>query len=228
MVLMTKNLSSLYWLWIPVIFMIVQIFFEIFISGQSLSLLLSEEGPHEFTQFLFVLAGFFVAVNILFKLSYTKQKFLIAWVGLAALCCLYIAGEEVSWGQHFLQWSTPEYWTHINDQGETNLHNTSSWFDQKPRLILLIGSVVGGLVIPALQRFKPNILPARFNIIYPPAILGVTAVLALGVNLSDKIAEALSGESILVRGSEIEELYLFYFVLLYLVILRRRVIRGNL
>jgi len=102
------------------------------------------------------------------------------------------------------------------------LHNTSSWLDQKPRLILLIGSVTGGLIIPFLQRFKPSVLPKKFEIIYPPAILGVTAALAVSVNLIDKIFELFTKFPILSRGSEVEELYLFYFVLLYLIVLRRR------
>ncbi|MCB9982820.1 MAG: hypothetical protein H6861_03965 [Rhodospirillales bacterium] len=50
----------------------------------------------------------------------------------------------------------------MNDQNETNLHNISSRFDQKPRLILLVGVVVGGLIIPALQHFKSKRVPQIF------------------------------------------------------------------
>ncbi len=43
---------------------------------------------------------------------------------IGALGSLYIAGEEMSWGQHFFHWNTPEYWAEVNRQQETNLHNT--------------------------------------------------------------------------------------------------------
>ena len=72
-------------------------------------------------------------------------------------------GGGDSWGQHFLGWESSEFWQDINDQSETNLHNTSSWLDQKPRLILEIGVMVGGIVIPLLIKFKKGLLPARFN-----------------------------------------------------------------
>ena len=50
--------------------------------------------------------------------------------------CLYIAGEEMSWGQHFFHWNTPEYWAEVNRQEETNLHNTYAIFEKTPRSIL--------------------------------------------------------------------------------------------
>ncbi|MCB9981857.1 MAG: hypothetical protein H6860_05620 [Rhodospirillales bacterium] len=61
----------------------------------------SESGPHEFFEFIFVGAAFFVAVSTLTKLKYPQQKWLCAWVSLAAICCFYVAGEEVSWGSIF-------------------------------------------------------------------------------------------------------------------------------
>jgi hypothetical protein len=40
-----------------------------------------------------------------------------------------------SWGQHFFQWKTPEYWAIVDRQEETNLHNTHPAFEQWPRAI---------------------------------------------------------------------------------------------
>jgi hypothetical protein len=37
---------------------------------------------------------------------------------------LFVVGmEEISWGQTYLQWATPESWAAINSQQETTLHN---------------------------------------------------------------------------------------------------------
>jgi hypothetical protein len=41
----------------------------------------------------------------------------------AALACLGIAGEEISWGQRLVGWTTPEALGGVNVQDETNLHN---------------------------------------------------------------------------------------------------------
>ena len=43
-----------------------------------------------------------------------------------ALMCAFIALEEVSYGQHIFHWQTPDYFSSVNLQGETNLHNLSS------------------------------------------------------------------------------------------------------
>lgn len=223
---MNDKLHFFFWLWVPILMGIAQIILENVVSPDLLAELHSETGPHEFIEFLFIFAAFLVAVFTIIKMN-KQNKYLIVWVGLAAICCLYVAGEEISWGQHLLKWSTPEYWAQINDQHETNFHNTSSWLDQKPRLLLLLGVVVGGLIMPFLQKFKPGFLPKKFEIIYPPACLGVISAFALMVNLGDKISEAIQGVGIMARSSEVEELYLFYFVLLYLIILRRRILQQK-
>lgn len=216
-----KNLSSLWWLWVPVAGMIAQMLMEVFLSRDTLAALHTENGPHEWLQFLLMFAAFLVACRFLFILSWQKQPLMAAWLLLAALCCFYVAGEEISWGQHVMQWSTPEEWTHINDQQETNLHNTSDWLDQKPRLVLLIGVVVGGLLIPLLQKIRPGWLPRRFKAFYPPKELSFIALLIAVFHLLEKCL-SMAGIYIFTRFSEVEEVYMFYFVLLYLIALGQR------
>jgi len=216
------SLPKLYWLWVPIFIIIAQIAIEILIPPQYLPAIHSEGGPHETLQFLFAVFGLIYALKCLKSLWPEKPPFLMAWVICFCIGCAYIAGEEVSWGQHIFEWGTSDFWSDINDQNETNLHNTSSWLDQKPRLILFMGTIVGGLIIPALAKFKPSALSQKFAIIYPPAILGVTAACALLIKIIDKAQDHLD-ENLLTRPSEVEELYLFYFVMLYLVILYRRI-----
>lgn len=181
----------------------------------------SEGGPHETLQFIFMAIALIIAITALIKIK-GQNLWLTVWVGIAALASFYVAGEEVSWGQHIFDWGTPEFWTGVNDQNETNFHNTSSWLDQKPRLVLLIGTITGGLIIPALAKWKPSTLPQKFTIIYPPATLAVTAAFAVLIKIIDKAQDHLD-DNLLTRAAEIEELYLYYFVLLYLVVLLKRV-----
>ncbi|MDB2683124.1 hypothetical protein N9Z27_02610 [Alphaproteobacteria bacterium] len=215
-----------WWLWLPITVGIAQIILELTLPSGVLAELHSETGPHEFFEFILMFAGLIVALLTLKKLDIPDNKLLAGWLGLAALSCFYVAGEEVSWGQHFMNWSTPEYWLHINDQGETNLHNTSSWLDQKPRLILELGVLVGGLIIPLLLRFKPKTLPQQFAIFYPTVQFIPLAIMIFTVKMSEKVAEVMD-VTLFERASEIEELYIFYFVLLYLIVLRRRVLQQQ-
>jgi hypothetical protein len=216
---MKANISPIYWLWIPVIVMAVQIALELSLPGDTLSVLLSENGPHETLQAIVMVIALFVAVKALLSPS-VKDKFLKAWFGLAAICCFYVAGEEVSWGQHIWDWATPDYWKHVNDQEETNIHNTSSWFDQKPRLILLLGIVGGAVIAPVLQKYNLLKLPEKINLIMPSPKLAVIALLVVIPQLAEKFFE-LFDIAIFARFSEVQELYMFYFVLIYLIMLSK-------
>lgn len=223
MIAQSQTLPTILWAGIPALIILSQILIETLVPHQYLSALHSENGPHESLQFVFAFLALIYAFRCLFRLIPQKQPLLIAWVTCFCLSCAYIAGEEISWGQHIFEWGTPEFWSSVNDQDETNLHNTSSWLDQKPRLILLIGIVVGGLIIPLMQRLKSKYLPQKITIIYPPAILSVTAICAIGIKIVDFIDKHFINAVVLSRGSEVEELFMFYFVLLYLIILHARI-----
>lgn len=213
------TLPSLVWLIIPIAFIVIEAILELSLPRQTLDPMLSEGGPHEFLQFIFAAAAFLVAFKTLFDVKEPLQRI---WILCAALGCFYIAGEEISWGQWVFGWVTPEFWTAVNDQHETNLHNTSAWLDQKPRLLLFIGIIVGGLVIPAVRRWCPEKLPRKFEIFYPSDVVIVTA---LGVTIPYLVQETAEFFKfpLFVRVSEVQELYMYYFLLIYLLDFRRRV-----
>lgn len=84
--------------------------------------LLRENGPFELIGF----AGCIASVPMFLKAAalYRRHDVLrAAWLVLLALGFFFIGMEEISWGQHFLGWSTPVGLA--NEQGETNLHNMS-------------------------------------------------------------------------------------------------------
>ncbi len=223
---MTKepSIDKLWWLGLPLFFICGQILIEIFVPKDLKPALHSEWGPHETLQTLFIILAFLVAVATLFKVDWKTDKPRGLWIALAAICCFYVAGEEISWGQQILQWDTPAYWSTLNDQNETNLHNTSAWLDQKPRLLLFIGIVVGGIIVPALRRWKPEALPARYEKIYPPVCLVVPALGVAVPYLVQEIVEHITGHGLFHRVSELQELFMYYFVFLYLIALRFRII----
>ncbi len=210
------------WLIVPIIIIIAQAGFEIFLPYDQLQAMHTEGGLIEIMQSVFLAFAFVIAVAGTIRVDWSAKKLVGVWFAIATFCTFYVSGEEISWGQHILNWDTPAYWASVNDQNETNLHNTSAWLDQKPRLILFIGIVVGGILIPALRRWKPAALPLRFAVLYPANILIVTA---LGVALPytfQEIAEHFFNRGLFVRVSEVQELYMYYFVTLYLLDLYKR------
>ncbi len=219
------KLPKLLWLWIPAAVLLIKIIGEHFIYQDYRAWAVGENGPYEILQFLILVIAFVIALKILFTMD-RSNKGLTGWIALAALCTFYVAGEEISWAQHFAQWNTPEYWAGINDQNETNLHNTSSWLDQKPRLVLSLGVYIGGLLIPLLLIYRPALLPEKFSMIYPTRDFILTAGICLLIKIFDKIGDATDSH-LLGRNAESEELFLFYFVLLYLLLMKKRLIPAK-
>ncbi len=221
---MPKKYEKLLCYIIPSIFMIVQMAAELSLSPQVLSRLHSENGPHELIQFCVISFAVFAGIGVLIKIlpRIRENRLLFAWVLLATICSFYVAGEEVSWGQQIAGWATPESWSHVNDQDETNLHNTSSWLDQKPRMLLELAVFGGGVVIPLMRRFAPRSLPRKFEMVYPQNHLFLIGVLAIFPKALDRLLNMFD-VMLLVRASELQETFFYYFVLLYILDLSRKV-----
>ena len=135
-----------------------------------------------------------------------------AWLLALTLTCLYFGGEEISWGQHLVGWETPAALQAVNDQQETNLHNISSWLDQKPRLLLELW--VLGLAIAALSTRFRNAW-GRYAFIWSDRRLAVAAILALLVRLPERLA-SWPPHPFDFRLAELQELMFAVVLLLYL------------
>ena len=222
------RLSSLWWLWLPIAAILAQLAVDNLFPPGARNLVNSEQGLVEFLHVVLPFAGMLVALRMLFMPEQRQHSWLWLWLALAAAGSFYIAGEEASWGQHYLQWATPESWQAVNDQGETNLHNTSSWFDQKPRTLLEIGIVIGGILIPLAALKRPAIRRLRLAIIFPPFICLPSAVLAEAARATERLLPLLSpGTLVFSRASEVQETYFYFFILLYLIVLRRRLLAAS-
>jgi hypothetical protein len=142
---------------------------------------------------------------------------------IATLSCLYIAGEEISWGQHFFHWNTPEYWAaQVNRQQETNLHNTYAVFEQYPRAIHELGVLVGGIIIPIAAVFDPRVHTNRLSLFLPPPALMPAAIVVTALKAADLLFQNGYGR-LLQRPSETIETYLYFFILAYLIVFARRI-----
>jgi len=190
---------------------------------------LGELGLLENFQALVLACGLLIAVYGLFRRETAALPGARPFLLMVALGMLYILGEEISWGQHYFRWATTGWFELHNDQGETNLHNTSSWFDQKPRALLLLAMVVGGLIHPLVKLArKGRGLIDRPWWLAPTLATTPVALFALLGGMPERLAEwGLIPKVNAYRSSEVEELFLYGFMLVYLVVLMRRIRRPQ-
>jgi hypothetical protein len=180
-------------------------------------------GVLELVQFIIMLVALAIAVRLLFNPFVRKRPFLLSFTILSALSCLYIAGEEMSWGQHFFHWNTPEYWALVNRQGETNLHNTYAVFEKWPRAFLETCVFIGGIVVPLAAAFDPRVRTNRLSLFLPASALLPTAIAVFVFKFLDLAQQKGFAQPWLQRPSETIELYLYFFIFAYLVVFARRI-----
>ena len=219
-----RELPKWLWLWLPLASLVVML------ATRAASMRLftiwfrCEIGLIEVLTPVWALAGAVAGVLILRHRSTLPRRWLTPWVALLTLGCIYFAGEETSWGQHYVKGRTPQAFESANDQGETNLHNlhrVGSYLDQAPRNLLMVAAIVGGILAPLIRRLRGR----SDGWLWPTVICTPTAILALSVRLPDRVAFALAGEPRKVLPlpiGEVEEFYLAGFLALYLLALRAR------
>lgn len=90
---------------------------------------------------LFGAAGLFAL-----RLAWTERRFFDALIG---AFCVFVAGEEFSWGQRLLGLTPPDAFLERNRQQEITLHNFASVFGE-PKWVLTAALLGFGLVLPLL------------------------------------------------------------------------------
>jgi hypothetical protein len=155
-----------------------------------------------------------------------KEPLLRAWMIFVALGTLFLLGEETSWGQHYFGWTATGIFERINDQGETNIHNTAGgWFDQKPRAILLLGMILGTIVHPLVKWARRGrglfdnpwwLAPTLASL--PPVIFSQLAALPKKIDSLNMLPYSLN----LYRWSEMEEIFMYIFFITYTLSLWKR------
>jgi hypothetical protein len=216
-------MASFWWLWLPFGLACLLLGWTRAFPASYDAWIGGELGALELSHVVIPLASLALALRMLALPEVRRCWWLGLWLGLAALGSLYVAGEEASWGQHYIGWNTPEGWQALNDQAETNLHNTSSWLDQKPRSLLELGVIVGGILIPLAALRWPGMRRGRFAIVLPPFVCLPSAVIAEFARMTERALDAFApGAMLFSRASEVQELYFYLFILLYLIVLRQR------
>lgn len=216
-----RYLSPWLWLWFPPLLLAIILPIRLISPELYAARIDGELGLIELATPLISIIGFVIGIGTV-RLAWNKvERPERIWYLLVTLGCFYFAGEELSWGQHFFGWGTPEYLEQINDQEETNIHNISSWFDQKPRLLLELWVLVGGVLMILFARDKRR---SKYAWFWPSLECFPTALLAILVRLPERIKSLFNIEQLPLelRFSEPQEYYFALFLLLYLAVAKQR------
>lgn len=168
----------------------------------------------------------------------------------------YIFLEEISWGQHFFNYKSPEIFLDkknffYNKQGEFNLHNISNLFNEIPRALILIWCALSIPIIRALNYTKINDLniiiePDRnlINLSYLILCISLPDLIINKFDLIDNSKLFIFDEngfvkynlyqlllSILsfnyIRFSELQELLIFYYFFSHSIFLKNIIIKKR-
>jgi hypothetical protein len=185
-----------------------------------------ESGILETAQFIFMVMGLALAAQLLFDPFVRRRPLVFAVTLIAALSCLYIGGEEVSWGQHIFFWQDPGLLSEVNDEGEFSIHNMNKAFERTPRTLLELGVLIGGLSFRRYVRSSPasGIAALRCFCRVPFwSRLRCSAGLQAGRHGVEVHRNECPGP----RPSEAVEVYLYFFILAYLIVFERRTARSR-
>ena len=90
-------------------------------------------------------------------------------MGLLVFLMVFVAGEEISWGQRIFSFDTPDFMEDVNEQQEFGLHNLRYIHLYKDGLFA-IGIFVWGVILPIAKIFFPLVskIQAAIRMPLPP------------------------------------------------------------
>lgn len=101
---------------------------------------------------------------------------------------IFLALEELSWGQRLLGWQTPHWLAAINSAGETNIHNLRALACVVPALAIMGTGLVGLLLLPCAWAKTARARLETLGMVMPGPnsfgilVLGLLCIWPLGVN----------------------------------------------
>jgi len=146
-----------------------------------------ENGLVENIQSFFLLIAIIILLKVR-KFYQNENKYINAFLIIHIIGLIYYFGEEISWGQHFFNWNSPEFFINFNNQNETNIHNISNIFDQLPRTLVLVWC---GLSVPFILIYNKffDLKKKIFSLICPNHKLLIVSLTLLFFVLPDLIID---------------------------------------
>lgn len=132
--------------------------------------LVDEDHPIEWLQFACLVAAVAFLALLSVHLLRRRQVGMALLYGVVALGVVFLAGEEISWGQRIFGWGTPEELQEVNRQGETNLHNLRAVQVLVPYAMLLAS--LYGTCVPLWAAFRKRLKHSTYShLLVPPLCL---------------------------------------------------------
>lgn len=167
---------------------------------------LAESGPVETLTSLCFMGAAILSLGILGRSRVSRDAAWIRWFfGFAALASLFLAMEEIAWGQHLLGFATPEGVFDQNRQGETTFHNLGELQGRSDWMRLAFGiAAVVGLFFSRIPQLRV-IAVSKVLTVWAATILAIAAIDAandmmtihpdfdLAVNITSEFVELLCG-----------------------------------
>ncbi|QYG92956.1 hypothetical protein HC251_11295 [Iamia sp. SCSIO 61187] len=166
--------------------------------------LTGEDGILEWSQFVADVIGVGAAVGVV-SLLWRRREVAPAllWVAFAA-ALVFIAGEEISWGQRVFDLDTPAALEGRNHQGESNVHNIRVVQDSINVGFMLVG-LYGSVVAVTLRRRLEEVRrPPWFDLVVPPMVLSSAFLLVFAYKLLRLVALQSPRFTIVKYGEVIE------------------------
>ncbi|MEM7254083.1 MAG: hypothetical protein AAF493_21915 [Pseudomonadota bacterium] len=214
-----KDIHPAVWLWFPPLMWLV-LLYAAFIAPELVKPILSLDHQHQRAGLVEngtvavlipgIIAGIIVVVRYASALPNPGVRI---WLGLWTLGALYFALEEVSWGQWWFGWDSPDVFIEHNEQQETNLHNMSAWLNRRPRVVLELWILAMGLAFPLWRWLTSGAdwHPSNWrHWVIPTQVVLVTSGLYLVVRICRWFDHPTFG------NTEFREYYIAVFISVYL------------
>lgn len=164
----------------------------------------------EWTQFFVLVVIFVLSVWLSVKCIRSKQVILAVFFAGWAIVSLFLAGEEIAWGQRLFAVETPQILVERNVQKEITLHNLEGVADFVGQTYILVGLLLGLAWLPA-QSIRDSSKLKLLKDVAPPWYLSSYFLLISMYNLF-----AMTINHSLHAWSEPIELLFYIGILLYI------------
>ena len=223
----TPRLPSLLWLWAPPAIVAAQLGTKLLGEDVYRGWMRGERGLVENLTVAFLVAAVASAVACFRMRARVRSRLFGPFMVVMALGCFFFAGEEASWGQHWLGFTPPESIAERNEQGEFNVHNDPFFeliLDQPPRMALTLAALIGGVIVPLIRRRRGLVgpvfsTPGIWGWIWPTIACLPAGIFANTVSLPKKAFAAVDRETpyyVEFSPGETKEFCLALFLLVYL------------
>jgi hypothetical protein len=138
--------------------------------------LVEEDSLLEWLQVPGFFGGFVFGLLLALHARRQRNTAAVAAYAIFAAACLFVAGEEISWGQRLLGLETPERLAELNNQDEVTVHNIVEIRVLFKFFLIALG--LAGAVVPWLAYARDS----RWLQVLPPLFTTSAFLLVFGYN----------------------------------------------